>query len=166
MDLPRLQQLRPAPVPGEADPADRPERDPRRLAAGLRRRAPGAQLALRRGLLPRHPHGAGEGPPGEAYNVGGPDECENIEVVKRVVELTGADESLIEYVADRPGHDRRYSLAARRSASNSAGRRRCASPRGWRGPWQWYRENEEWWGPIRSGEYREYYERQYGRALG
>ena len=52
------------------------------------------------------------GRPGEAYNVGGPDECENIEVVRRIVELTGGDESLIEYVKDRPGHDRRYSLAS------------------------------------------------------
>ena len=53
-----------------------------------------------------------KGQAGEAYNVGGPDECENIEVVKRVIELTGADESLIEYVNDRPGHDRRYSLSS------------------------------------------------------
>ena len=57
LDRPRLQQLRPAPVPGEADPADHPQRPPRRLAAGLRRRQAGPQLALRRGLLPRHPHG-------------------------------------------------------------------------------------------------------------
>ena len=53
-----------------------------------------------------------KGKAGEAYNVGGPDECENIEVVKRVIELTGGDESLIEYVTDRPGHDRRYSLSS------------------------------------------------------
>ena len=53
-----------------------------------------------------------KGKAGEAYNVGGPDECENIEVVKRVIELTGGDESLIEYVKDRPGHDRRYSLSS------------------------------------------------------
>ena len=58
LDRPRLQQLRPAPVPGEADPADGAERAPRRLAAGLRRRQAGPQLALRRGLLPRHPHRA------------------------------------------------------------------------------------------------------------
>ena len=49
---------------------------------------------------------------GEVYNVGGPDEQANIEVVKRILELTGRDESLIEYVTDRPGHDRRYSLAS------------------------------------------------------
>src|SRR5213079_2300398 len=51
------------------------------------------------------------GTPGEVYNCGGPDECPNIEVVKRILELTGRDESLIEYVTDRPGHDRRYSLS-------------------------------------------------------
>ena len=52
------------------------------------------------------------GRPGEAYNVGGPDECENIDVVRRILELTGRDESLIEHVTDRPGHDRRYSLSS------------------------------------------------------
>ena len=52
------------------------------------------------------------GRPGEAYNVGGPDECENIDVVRRIIELTGRDESLIEHVTDRPGHDRRYSLSS------------------------------------------------------
>ncbi len=51
------------------------------------------------------------GEPGEVYNCGGPDECENVEVVNRIVALTGADESQIEYVTDRPGHDRRYSLS-------------------------------------------------------
>ena len=53
---------------------------------------------------------------GEVYNVGGPDECANIDVVKRIIELTGADESLIEYVTDRPGHDRRYSLCSEKVA--------------------------------------------------
>ncbi len=52
------------------------------------------------------------GEAGEAYNVGGPDELPNIEVVKTILELTGRDESLIEYVTDRPGHDRRYSLGS------------------------------------------------------
>ena len=52
------------------------------------------------------------GVPGEVYNVGGPDECPNLEVVQRIVEYTGAGEELIEYVTDRPGHDRRYSLSS------------------------------------------------------
>ena len=72
-----------------------------------------------------HPRGLMDGRPGEAYNVGGPDECENIEVIRRVIELTGAEQSLIEYVTDRPGHDRRYSLvlreAARRARLGGAG---------------------------------------------
>ena len=129
--------------------------------------APGAQLALRRGLLPRHPHGAGErASPGEAYNVGGPDECENIEVVKRVIELTGGDESLIEYVADRPGHDRRYSLASDKLREQLGWEAQVHFAEGLERTVAWYRDNEEWWGPIRSGEYREYYEKQYGKALG
>jgi dTDP-glucose 4,6-dehydratase len=104
------------------------------------------------------------GEPGAVYNLGGPDECANIEVVRRILELTGRDESLIEYVTDRPGHDRRYSLGSDRIAglgwepeiSFSDGIEQTIA---------WYRENESWWQPIRSGEYREYYERQYGRAL-
>ena len=104
------------------------------------------------------------GTPGETYNVGGPDECPNIEVVRRILELCGRDESLIEYVADRPGHDRRYSLGSEKvtalgwSAATrfDAGLERTVS---------WYRDNAWWWEPIRSGAYRDYYERQYGRSL-
>ena len=134
-DLPRLEQLRPAPVPREADPAVRPERAARRPAAGLRRRPPGAQLALRRGLLPRRSTRVLErGRPGEAYNVGGPDECENIEVVRRILELTGRDESLIEYVT-RPARPRPPLLAllATSCARSSAGRPQVRSRRAWRG---------------------------------
>ena len=56
------------------------------------------------------------GVPGEVYNVGGPDEAPNLEVVHKIIEYTGRDETLIEYVTDRPGHDRRYSLALREGA--------------------------------------------------
>ena len=104
------------------------------------------------------------GEPGQTYNVGGPDELANLEVVKRILALTDRDESLISYVTDRPGHDRRYSLSAARLEAL-----------GWSAtvPFEegieqtvtWYRENEWWWAPIRSGEYRAYYERQYGKAL-
>ncbi len=105
------------------------------------------------------------GTPGEVYNVGGPDETENIEVVRRIVALTGRDESLIEYVTDRPGHDRRYSLASDKvRALGWQAATRFAE--GLERTVDWYRESEWWWQPIRSGDYREYYERQYGRSLG
>jgi dTDP-glucose 4,6-dehydratase len=106
-----------------------------------------------------------DGKPGEAYNCGGPDECENIVVVKRLLELTGADESLIEYVTDRPGHDRRYSLSSAK-LEGLGWKAQVRFAEGLERTVQWYRDNAWWWEPIRSGEYREYYERHYGRALG
>jgi dTDP-glucose 4,6-dehydratase len=101
---------------------------------------------------------------GEVYNVGGPDECANITVVRRILELCGRDQSLIDYVEDRPGHDRRYSLGSEKvgrlgwSAATAfdAGLERTVA---------WYRDNAWWWEPIRTGAYREYYLRQYGREL-
>jgi dTDP-glucose 4,6-dehydratase len=106
------------------------------------------------------------GRPGEAYNVGGPDECENIEVVRRILELTGRDDSLIEYVRDRPGHDRRYSLSSDKLRDELGWQARVRFDEGLARTVDWYRDNEAWWAPIRSGEYREYYERHYGRAIG
>jgi dTDP-glucose 4,6-dehydratase len=106
-------------------------------------------------------HGGG----GEVYNAGGPDEEANLEVVRRIIELTGASSSQIEHVTDRPGHDRRYSLSSEKVAELGwSARVRFAE--GLEQTVTWYRENSWWWEPIRSGEYRAYYERQYGRALG
>jgi dTDP-glucose 4,6-dehydratase len=104
------------------------------------------------------------GAPGEVYNAGGPDELANLAVVKRIVELTGAEQSQIEHVGDRPGHDRRYSLSSEKvRALGWTPRLRFGD--GLERTVAWYRENEWWWGPIRSGDYRDYYERQYGRSL-
>ena len=101
---------------------------------------------------------------GEVYNAGGPDEVPNIDVVRRIVELTGAEESHIEHVRDRPGHDRRYSLSSQkvRALGWSPAVR---FDEGLAQTVAWYRDNAWWWEPIRSGSYRAYYERQYGRAL-
>jgi dTDP-glucose 4,6-dehydratase len=101
---------------------------------------------------------------GDAYNVGGPDECANIEIVRRIIELAGADEGLIEHVRDRPGHDRRYSLSSEKVRA-LGWEPRVRLKDGLEKTVSWYRENSWWWEPIRSGEYREYYERQYGRSL-
>ena len=105
-----------------------------------------------------------QGVAGEIYNVGGGDEHENIEVAERLLELTGADRSLLRSVPDRPGHDRRYSLdtAKLRGLGWSP---QTPFEIGLRETVSWYRENRDWWESIKSGEYREYYERQYAERL-
>jgi dTDP-glucose 4,6-dehydratase len=110
-------------------------------------------------------HVLAHGVPGEAYNVGGPDECPNLEVVTRIIGLTGNDESLIEYVTDRPGHDRRYSLGSEKVRA-LGWEAQVGFDKGLDQTVSWYQENTWWWEPIRSGDYREYYARQYGRELG
>ena len=107
---------------------------------------------------------AREGTGGDVYNVGGPDEAENLQVVERILDLTGADSSLIEHVEDRKGHDRRYSLSSDKVKA-LGWTPQVGLEEGLERTVTWYRENESWWQPIRSGEYREYYERQYGRRL-
>jgi dTDP-glucose 4,6-dehydratase len=100
----------------------------------------------------------------QVYNAGGPDELPNIEVIRRILALTGRDESLIEYVTDRPGHDRRYSLSSGKLAT-LGWEPQVGFEQGIGRTVNWYREHEDWWRPIRSGEYRAYYERHYGRPL-
>jgi dTDP-glucose 4,6-dehydratase len=105
-----------------------------------------------------------KGAPGEAYNVGGGDEHENIEVAERILELTGADRSLLRSVPDRPGHDRRYALDT--SKLRTLGWQPTHSfEDGLRETVEWYRDNRAWWEPIKAGEYRAYYERQYAERL-
>lgn len=105
------------------------------------------------------------GEAGTVYNAGGPDELPNIDVVKTILRLAGADESLITHVDDRLGHDVRYSLASART--EALGWRPAVSfDEGIERTVAWYRDNPEWWRAIREGDYREYYERQYGKELG
>jgi len=114
--------------------------------------ATGIDAVLRRGTL------------GEAYNLGGGNERENIDVVERILALTGKSASLIRHVQDRPGHDRRYALDSSK-----------AHALGWRPTHtfedalattvQWYRDNESWWRPLKSGEFADYYRQQYATRL-
>src|SRR3954453_21998515 len=109
----------------------------------------GIELALR------------EGSPGEVYNVAANEELENRELTRRILELTGADESLVRHVSDRPGHDVRYSIdTAKLRALGFSPAHSLAD--GLPATVEWYRDNRGWWEPIKhSGGYRDYYERQY-----
>ncbi len=105
-----------------------------------------------------------QGEPGHVYNIGAGNERENIDVLRRMLDLLGKPQSLIRFVADRPGHDRRYSIDSSKVRSM-----------GWAPakPFEerlaetvaWYRDNRWWWERVRSGEFREYYERMYGKRL-
>jgi dTDP-glucose 4,6-dehydratase len=104
-----------------------------------------------------------DGRPGEVYNVGG-DERENLEMVRRILDLTGADESLVRHVTDRPGHDRRYSIDDTK-LRDLGWKREIALEDGLAETFEWYRDNRAWWEPIKSGEYRAYYQQQYAERL-
>ncbi len=104
------------------------------------------------------------GEAGEVYNVGGPDELENIDVVTKILAMTGCSEDLIEYVGDRLGHDVRYSLSSEKTEA-LGWKAEVSFDEGLERTVAWYRDNRDWWRDLRSGEYRDYYLRQYGRAL-
>jgi len=105
------------------------------------------------------------GAPGEIYNIGAGNELPNIELTRLILKLLGKPESLIQYVRDRPGHDRRYSLDC--SKIRALGWRcRYSFEEALEGTVRWYVENEWWWRKIKSGEYWDYYRRQYeGREI-
>jgi dTDP-glucose 4,6-dehydratase len=99
---------------------------------------------------------------GEVYNIGGGHEVTNLLITREILRLLDKPESLIQPVTDRPGHDRRYALdAAKVGGLGWAPRHPFASAL--ESTVRWYREHESWWRPLKSGEFRAYYERQYGR---
>jgi len=106
------------------------------------------------------------GEPGETYNIAGGNEAENIDITRRVLELLGRPESLIRFVDDRQGHDRRYSLDAGKLARLGF---RSSTPfdEGLEETVRWYRQREDWWRPVkeRDAAYREFYRTQYGDRL-
>jgi dTDP-glucose 4,6-dehydratase len=113
----------------------------------------GIDLALRRGAA------------GDVYNVSG-QERQNMEVVKRILELTGASPDLVRHVEDRAGHDRRYAVDATKLRNLGWAPRHNFDAGGLEELVEWYRENREWWEPIKSGDYKRYYETQYAARLG
>ena len=105
-----------------------------------------------------------EGGAGEIYNVGGGDELENLEVTMRILDLTRADTGLVRHVGDRRGHDRRYSLDSAKLCGLGWRPERTFET-GLAETVAWYRERRDWWEPLKSGEYRTYYEQQYAARL-
>jgi dTDP-glucose 4,6-dehydratase len=112
----------------------------------------GIELALRKGQA------------GEVYNVGG-QERENLDVVRRILALTGASPDLVRHVEDRPGHDRRYSVDSSKLHGLGWRPQHSFDAGGLEETVDWYRENRDWWEPIKSGDYKRYYEQQYATRL-
>ena len=100
------------------------------------------------------------GATGEVYNIGGGHEVENVVLTREILKFTGKPETLIRRVTDRPGHDRRYSVDARKvRALGWAPRQPFAEALA--ATVEWYRRHEAWWRPLKSGEFKAYYQQQY-----
>ncbi|PZS03562.1 MAG: dTDP-glucose 4,6-dehydratase [Candidatus Chloroheliales bacterium] len=100
------------------------------------------------------------GTPGEIYNVGGGNERYNIDITQLILKLTAKPQSLIKYVTDRPGHDRRYSLDTTK-LRGLGWQPRHSFEQAMEETVRWYSDNRDWWQRIKSGEYAEFYNKQY-----
>lgn len=103
-----------------------------------------------------------KGKVGEVYNIGGHNEKSNLEVVKTVIHELGKSEDLITYVTDRPGHDMRYAIDPTKIHNELGWLPETKFDDGIKKTIQWYLDNKKWWENIISGEYQNYYEKQYG----
>ena len=111
-----------------------------------------------RGILAALRHGRD----GEVYNIGGNRALTNVEVIRQILRIVGAPESLMTTVADRPGHDRRYALRSDKLARETGFTPDVQFEEGLAMTVQWYRDNAGWTARVRSGAYREYYQKNYG----
>jgi dTDP-glucose 4,6-dehydratase len=102
-----------------------------------------------------------KGRDGETYNIGGNRSLPNKEVVDRILTITRKPASLIEYVTDRPGHDRRYALSSEKLMKETGWSPHMGFERGLQATVEWYRDNQEWVQHVRSGEYLKYYAQNY-----
>jgi len=103
-----------------------------------------------------------KGRAGEIYNIAGNRSLPNLAVIRKILEITGKPETLITRVEDRPGHDRRYALSSEKLTRETGWTPRVRFEDGIVETVNWYRENREWVRRVKSGEYRDYYERNYG----
>lgn len=107
-----------------------------------------------------------QGKIGEVYNIGGNNERTNVHIVKTILNELGKPESLITYVTDRPGHDRRYGIDPTKIMNELGWKPKHNFETGIKETIQWYLSNKEWWTRIQSGAYRDYMTQQYGSRLG
>lgn len=107
-----------------------------------------------------------QGKLGEVYNIGGNNERTNLHIVTTILEELGKPESLITYVADRPGHDRRYGIDPAKITNELGWKPKHNFESGIKETIQWYLNHKNWWTRIQSGAYREYMTQQYGKRLG
>jgi len=105
------------------------------------------------------------GKPGEIYNIGADREMKNIEIIKLILSILGKSENLIEYVADRPGHDRRYAIDSSKIQRELGWKPVFDFNEAIQKTVEWYLENRNWWEHILNGEYQKYYLLQYGESL-
>ena len=106
-----------------------------------------------------------KGKPGEVYNIGGNNEMTNRRIVETLLKEMGKGwEEGVQYVKDRPGHDRRYAIDASKVQRELGWSPRFRFEAAIRDTVQWYRDNEPWWRGIKTGEYLKYYDRQYGQV--
>jgi len=102
------------------------------------------------------------GEPGEVYNIGGSSEQCNIDVVRMILTHLGASDELIRYVKDRPGHDRRYAIDSTKIETELGWKPTYDFAHGLVATIQWYRDRRDWWQTVKSGAYRDYYDKMYG----
>ncbi|MEC0174629.1 dTDP-glucose 4,6-dehydratase [Paenibacillus favisporus] len=107
-----------------------------------------------------------QGKPGEVYNIGGNNERTNLHIVRTILEELGKPESLITHVQDRPGHDRRYGIDPAKITRELGWKPKYDFESGIKETIQWYLDHKDWWARIQSGEYQDYYKKQYGSRLG
>ncbi|MGI6107594.1 MAG: dTDP-glucose 4,6-dehydratase [Lachnospiraceae bacterium] len=106
-----------------------------------------------------------KGREGEVYNIGGHNERTNLEVVKTILHALNKPESLIKFVSDRPGHDRRYAMDPTKIETELGWKPEYTFDTGIPKTIDWYLNNKEWWEHIVSGEYQNYFNKMYGKRL-
>ncbi len=102
---------------------------------------------------------------GEIYNIGGDGERTNLEIIETILQILGKPRSLIQFVADRPGHDRRYAIEFYKIQKELGWSPSISLAQGLKETIQWYESNRLWWQRVKTGAYQDFYQKNYGERL-